>query len=138
MFLPQMSEEINLSIKTLESGLKVISLMGTIRFDDGTQVDQTWILKLRNRQMMQDYEYDEELVSRTVGSKILEEGKFKLKKRLVVPRMEVYQEIMKVIPKDCIVLVREFIAEAWGFPFVCPITTGQSGRTYLSDCFFSA
>ena len=134
-----MSEEINLSITTLESGLKVISLLGTIRFDDGTQVNQTWTPnKLRNRQIIQDYEYDEKLVSSTIGSKILEEGKFKLKKRLIVPRMDVYEEIMKVIPKDCIILVREYIAEAWGFPFVCPITTGQRDRTYRSDCFFSA
>lgn len=131
-----MDEEINLSITTLKSGLKVISLMGTLRFDDGTQVNQTWNLKPRNRTTKHDYDYDEELVAKTVGSEILKEGKFKLMRRLTVPRMDVYQEVMKVIPKDCVVIVRQHIAEAWGFPFVSPINDGRGGKRYLSDSFF--
>ena len=132
--LLQMSET-DLPITTLTNGVKVISLMGTIRFDDGTTV-RGQEMKLRNRSVPQDYDFDKESVSERIGSDIVEAGNFKLMKRLTVPNVEGYRRILRLIPKDCIVLVREYIADAWGFPFVCPINNGRGGRTYLSNCFY--
>lgn len=57
-------------------------------------------------------------------------------KRLTVPLVESYQEILKNIPEDCIVLAREYIAETWGFPFVCPINDGRGGNFYRLDAFY--
>ena len=133
---PQMSIMENLEITELTNGVKAISLMGEIKFNDGTIV-RGEELRLRNRSVPQDYDFDKELVSERIGSNIVEAGGFKLMKRLTVPLVESYQEILKNIPKDCIVLVREFIAEAWGFPFVCPINDGRGGNLYRIDAFYS-
>lgn len=133
---PQMSIMENLEITELTNGVKAISLMGEIKFNDGTIV-RGQELRLRNRSVPQDYDFDKELVSKRIGSSIVEAGGFRLMKRLTVPLVESYQEILKNIPEDCIVLVREFIAEAWGFPFVCPINDGRGGNLYRTDAFYS-
>ena len=134
---PQMSIMENLEIIELTNGVKVISLMGEIKFNDGTIVPGQE-LKLRNRSVPQNYDFDKKLVSERIGAAIVESGKFRLMKRLTVPLVENYQEILKNIPEDCIVLVREYIAEAWGFPFVCPINDGRGGNFYRLDAFYSA
>ena len=130
-----MSEEIDLPITTLTSGVKVISLIGTVKFDDGTIV-RGREMKIRNRSVPQDYDFDKELVSERIPSNIIEAGNFKLMKRLTVPSAESYRRILRLIPKDCIVLVREYIADTWGFPFVCPINNGRGGKLFLSNCFY--
>ena len=135
----QMSE-IEFTITTLKNGIRVINLMGKdLTFTCGTVCKKTKIPPdyLKNMNMARDYDFDRELVGETVGKEIVDSGEFKLMKRHVVPNMTNYRRIMKAAPKDCIILVREYIAESCGFPFVCPMYHPH-WRNYRPDCFYGA
>ena len=136
----QMSE-IELTITTLKNGVNLISLLDRdSQFDCGTlAISNAGVLniKLRNISRPIDYDFDKDAVSAVVGNDLVEQGDFKLQRRLILPDIDSYELIMELVPPNCLVLVREYIAEAWGFPFVCPVYSGQD-KAYSSSCFYSA
>ena len=125
-----------LKITTLGNGVKVINLMKSMTFDCGTFVENSGSMEviMKNKNMTRDYDFDKEVVSEVVGKELVEQGLFKLRKRIVVPRIDEFHELKKHLPKDCIILVREYVAESWGFPFVYPVFDTHK-RQYRSDCF---